>query len=45
YLALLSFKIGIDPDNVLAPILTSIADVTGIASLTLMLNLITSLVS
>jgi len=45
YLALLSFKMGIDPDNVLAPILTSIADVTGIASLTLMLNLITSLVS
>lgn len=39
YLALLSFKIGIDPDNVLAPILTSIADVVGTASLALMLNI------
>lgn len=43
YLALLSFKIGIDPDNVLAPILTSIADAVGTASLTLILNLIMSL--
>jgi len=43
YLALLSFKIGIDPDNVLAPILTSIADAVGTASLTLILSFIMSL--
>ena len=29
YLALLAFKLGLDPDNVLAPILTSIADALG----------------
>ena len=45
YLALLSFRMGIDPDNVLAPILTGIADVIGTASLALMLSLITSLIS
>ena len=43
YLALSSFKMGIDPDNVLAPILTSIADVVGTASLILTLNFIISL--
>ncbi len=37
YAAMASFKAGIDPDNTLAPILTSIADIIGTSSLALML--------
>ena len=37
YTALASFNLGVDPDNVLAPILTSIADVLGTALLASML--------
>ena len=37
YLALASFKAGIDPDNVLAPLLTSMADAIGTSSLALMM--------
>jgi len=40
YLAVASFKKGLDPDNVLAPLLTSIADAIGTASLALILSLI-----
>ena len=35
-----SFKAGIDPDNVLAPILTSIADITGTLSLATFISVI-----
>ena len=37
YAAMASFKAGVDPDNTLAPILTSIADIIGTSSLALML--------
>ena len=37
YAAMVSFKAGVDPDNTLAPILTSIADIIGTSSLALML--------
>ncbi len=40
YMALVSFRLGIDPDNVLAPILTSIADVVGTSSLAFILTLL-----
>ncbi len=40
YAAIVSFKIGIDPDNVLAPILTSLADIIGTSSLAAVLLLI-----
>ncbi len=39
YAAMISFKAGIDPDNTLAPILTSLADIIGTSSLALMLIL------
>jgi len=39
YAALASFRVGIDPDNVLAPILTSIADAVGTSSLAFILTL------
>jgi len=39
YAGIASFKIGIDPDNVLAPILTSIADITGTLSLASFISL------
>ncbi len=37
YSAMASFKLGVDPDNTLAPILTSLADIIGTSSLALML--------
>ncbi|NPA98834.1 MAG: hypothetical protein GXO43_08185 [Crenarchaeota archaeon] len=37
YAAMISFKAGIDPDNTLAPILTSLADIIGTSSLAFML--------
>ncbi len=37
YAAVASFKAGVDPDNTLAPILTSIADIIGTSCLALML--------
>jgi len=37
FLAVTSYKLGIDPDNVLAPVLTSLADAIGTSSLVLML--------
>ncbi|NPA05670.1 MAG: hypothetical protein GXO09_06205 [Crenarchaeota archaeon] len=39
YLAMASFILGIDPDNTLAPILTSIADILGTTSLAAMIIL------
>jgi len=39
YAAIASFKVGIDPDNVLAPILTSLADIIGTSSLAAVLLL------
>ncbi len=39
YAAVASFKAGIDPDNVLAPILTSLADIIGTSSLATVLLL------
>ena len=40
YLAIVSFKKGLDPDNVLAPLLTSMADAIGTASLNFVLSLV-----
>jgi len=39
YAAIMSFKVGIDPDNVLAPVLTSLADIIGTSSLATVLLL------
>ena len=37
FMAIASFKMGIDPDNILAPFLTSVADIIGTSSLASML--------
>ncbi|MCD6323559.1 MAG: magnesium transporter, partial [Desulfurococcales archaeon] len=37
YMAIAAFKAGIDPDNVLAPLLTSLADIIGTSSLAAMI--------
>ncbi len=42
FLAIASYKLGIDPDNVLAPLLTSMADAIGTSSLVLMISVIGS---
>ncbi len=39
FLAVLSYRFGIDPDNVLAPILTSLADMIGSSSLSMILRI------
>jgi len=43
YLAIASFMLGIDPDNTLAPVLTSIADILGTSSLAAMIILASGL--
>jgi cation transporter-like permease len=37
YIALLSFKLGLDPDNVVIPVLTASMDVVGTGSLIIVL--------
>ncbi len=39
FLAVLSYRFGIDPDNVLAPVLTSLADMIGSSSLSMILRI------
>lgn len=39
-LAFISFKLGLDPDNIVIPIVTSIGDVSGVASLLIIVRII-----